>query len=229
MSFLKQYEKIINNEMEKLKNEISIILFTDFKSNNGEKVRKCMACERSLTILEKLAEAAAGKLKVIEFSTEENQDKASKYKIEKIPTILFLDDNEEELIRYKATPEGSELVPFIKTLQYYSGINSYYKDQILTHLSKIPSSEIQLFITLTCPYCPTVLPIVTLFSIISEGKITSEIIDIDANPSDAMEYKVSSVPHAIINEKDHIYGMFTPQDLLDKLTKGKRDFGGMYA
>ena len=34
----------------------------------------------------------------------------------------------------------------------------------------------------------------------------------------------------VINEKKHIYGQFSPQDLLDKLVGSKgRDFGGMYS
>jgi len=44
------------------------------------------------------------------------------------------------------------------------------------------------------------------------------------------KYQVQGVPMTVINEKDVIHGMFTPQDLLDKLVGSKgRDFGGMYA
>ena len=68
-----------------------------------------------------------------------------------------------------------------------------------------------------------------MFSIVSKGKVSVEIIDVDANPDIAMKYQVQGVPHTIINDKDHIYGMFTPQELLEKLTKGKRDLGGMYS
>ena len=46
---------------------------------------------------------------------------------------------------------------------------------------------------------------------------------------DLQQYQVQGVPHTVVNEKEHIYGMFSPQDFLDKLTKGQRDFGGMYA
>ena len=49
------------------------------------------------------------------------------------------------------------------------------------------------------------------------------------NPDIALEYNVQGVPHTLINEKDQISGMVTLQDILEKLTKGKRDFDGMYA
>ncbi len=90
-------------------------------------------------------------------------------------------------------------------------------------------SDIKLFMTLSCPYCPSVIPILNLFALLSKGKIKSEIIDITLNPDIAMKYNIQGVPHAMINEKEHIVGMFSPQDLLDKLTKGQRDFDGMYA
>ena len=227
---INQYSQIIKSEIGKLKNKIILKVFTDVKiREDGTKQRKCMGCNSIIDILNKLAEYAQGKIEIEEFSTEENTDLAKKFKIERIPTILFLDEHEGEVIRYIATPLGNELLPFMKTLQYYSGTSAFYKDTVMTNLNKISKSSIKLFITNTCPYCPEVLPILSLFAILSNGKITLEIIDVDANQDMAMKYQIQGVPHTVINEKQPIYGVFTPQDLLDFLTKGKQDFGGMYA
>jgi glutaredoxin-like protein len=230
MSYIVENEKLIRNEMAKLKDKVSLKLFTDFKKqDDGTKIRHCMACDSTFNLLTALAEHSDGKLEIEEYSTEENHEIAEKFKIVRIPTILFLDKEENEVIRYTAEPSGAELVPFIKTLQDFSGAVSFYKDTIMTNLKKIGKSDIKLFITHTCPYCPTVVPIVNLFATLSDGKIKSEIIDINANQDIAMKYQIQGVPHTMINEKEHLYGMFSPQDLLDKLTKGKRDFDGMYA
>ena len=230
MSYIVENEKLIKNEMAKLKDKVSLKLFTDFKTqDDGTKIRHCMACDSTFNLLTALAEHSDGKLEIEEYSTEVNHDIAEKFKIIRIPTILFLDKEENEVIRYSAEPSGAELVPFIKTLQDFSGAISFYKDTIMTNLKKINKSEIKLFITHTCPYCPTVVPIVNLFATLSNGKIKSEIIDINANQDIAMKYQIQGVPHTMINEKEHLYGMFSPQDLLDKLTKGKREFEGMYA
>jgi len=230
MSYIVENEKLIRNEMAKLKDKVSLKLFTDFKKQDeGTKIRHCMACDSTFNLLTTLAEHSDGKLEIEEYSTEEDNEIAEKFKITRIPTILFLDKDDNEVIRYIAEPSGAELVPFIKTLQDFSGAVSFYKDTIMTNLKKIGKSEIKLFITHTCPYCPTVVPIVNLFATLSDGKIKSEIIDINANQDIAMKYQIQGVPHTMINEKEHLYGMFSPQDLLDKLTKGKRDFDGMYA
>jgi glutaredoxin-like protein len=221
----------IKREMSKLKNKVVLKLFTDFKTQeDGSKLRKCMACEGTHELLKTLEEYSEGKLEVEEVSIEENEIEAEKYNVSRIPAILFTDENDKEIIRYLAYPTGSEFVPFLNSIQYFSGVRPYYADQIITHLKKIKKSNMKIFITPTCPYCPATVPVLTLFSIVSKGKISSEVIDVNLNPDIAAKYQVQGVPMTIINEKDVIHGMFTPQDLLDKLvgTKG-RDFGGMYA
>lgn len=220
----------IKREMSKLKNKVVLKLFTDVKTReDGSKSRMCMSCEGTHELMRTLEELSKGKLIIEELSIEENADEAKKYEVSRIPAILFVDDNGKEIIRYSAHPTGSELVPFLNSIQYFSGVRPFYADQILTHLKKIDKSNMKIFITPTCPYCPATVPVLTLFAIVSKGKIKAEVIDVNLNPNLATKYQVQGVPHTIINEKDHIYGMFSPQDLLDKLTKGKRDFGGMYA
>ncbi|MFX1281101.1 MAG: thioredoxin family protein [Promethearchaeota archaeon] len=221
----------IKREMSKLKNKVVLKLFTDFKTQeDGSKVRKCMACEGAYELLKTLEGYSNEKLLVEEVSTEENEEVANKYKVTRIPTILFVDDDGKEIIRYLAHPTGSEFVPFLNSIQYFSGVRPYYADQIITHLKKIKNSNMKIFITPTCPYCPATVPVLTLFSIVTKGKISSEIIDVSLNPDIGAQYQVQGVPMTIINEKDVIHGMFTPQDLLDKLVGSKnRDFGGMYA
>ncbi len=220
----------IKREMSKLKEKVILKLFTDFKTQvDGTKLRKCMACEGTYELLKTLEDLSKGKLIIEEISTEENEEEAKKFNVAKIPAILFVDENGREIIRYLAHPTGSEFVPFLNSIQYFSGVRPYYADQIITHLKKIEKAKMKIFITPTCPYCPQTVPVLTLFAIVSKGKISAEVIDVNLNPDIGMKYQVQGVPYTVINEKDHIYGMFTSQDLLDKLTKGKRDFGGMYA
>jgi glutaredoxin-like protein len=221
----------IKREMSKLKEKVVLKLFTDFKSQeDGTKLRKCMACEGVYELLKTLEDLSKGKLKIDEISTEENQEEAKRFNVTKIPAILFVDENGQEIIRYLAHPTGSEFVPFLNSIQYFSGVRPYYADQILSHLKKIGKSTMKIFITPTCPYCPATVPVLTLFALVSKGKISAEVIDVNLNPDLSMKYNVQGVPMTVINEKEIIHGMFTPQDLLDKLVGTKdRDFGGMYA
>ncbi|MFX1385106.1 MAG: thioredoxin family protein [Promethearchaeota archaeon] len=221
----------IKREMNKLKNNVVLKLFTDFRTQeDGTKIRRCMACEGTYELLKTLENLSNGKLRIEEISTEENEEITKKFNVNKIPAILFIDENEKEIIRYLAHPTGSEFVPFLNSIQYFSGVRPYYTDQILTHLKKIEKGKMKIFITPTCPYCPATVPVLTLFALVSKGKISAEVIDVNLNPDLGTKYNVQGVPMTVINEKEIIHGMFTPQDLLDKLVGSKgRDFGGMYA
>ena len=220
----------VKNELSKLKEKVVLKLFTDFKTqDDGMKKRMCMACEGTYDLLKTLSDLSGGKLDFEEVSTEEDVEETERYNVQRIPAILFVDEKGKEIIRYSANPSGSEFVPFLNSIQYFSGVRPYYTDQIQTNLEKIPKSNMKIFITPTCPYCPQTVPVLTLFAIVSEGKVSAEVIDVNLNPDIAMKYQVQGVPHTVINEKENIYGMFTPQDLLDKLTKGQRDYDGMYA
>jgi len=223
-------EKIIKKEIGNLKNKRTLFLFTDFNTNKNHDIKRSIESEKLLKILKNIEELSNGKLTIEEFSIEENRDEIKKYDIITIPTIIFqTEDNYKEMIRFTTNLEGNQLIPFLKTVQYYSGINPFYKDQIITNLKNIEESSLILFITQSCPYCPQVIPIVNSFAIISNGKIRVEIIDINLHPYIAEKYNISGVPHLIINKKYHLYGSFSPQDLLDKLTMGRRDFSGMYS
>ncbi len=229
MLYTKQHEKILRNEMVKLKNEIKLIVFTDVKEQDGKKVRRCMSCNGTMSLLKQLSEFSNGKLVIEEKSIDIDVEDAKKYNVVRIPIILFIDKEEKEVIRYLGNPLGPETAPFIQSLIYFSGVRSFYDDAIISNLKNMPKSILKLFLTLTCPYCPGVVPIVNLFAILSRGKVKTEIIDINMNNDLAIKYQVQGVPHVMINEDQHIYGVFTPQDLLDKITRGKQDFGGMYA
>ena len=64
----------IKREMKKLKNTVVLKLFTDFKTqDDGSKLRRCMTCEGTYNLLKKLEEFSSGKLKIEEYSIEENE------------------------------------------------------------------------------------------------------------------------------------------------------------
>ena len=231
MSQLIDNEEVVKREMEKLKNEITLMIFTDVKTkDDGTKTRRCSSCETTLNLLNELAEFAGGKLKIKELSTEEDEELAEKFEIKRIPTILFLEEQQEELLRVVAEPRGGIFAPFLKTLQIYSGKHTYYWDAIKGNLDEIGRSNIKVFVTQTCPYCSQIFPIVTEFALEGDGKIKTEIIDVNANQDVALEYGIQGVPQTMVNEKERIVGMFNPNDLLEKLTgKVRRDVSAMYS
>ncbi len=223
-------ENIIRSEMGKLKNKVKLLIFTDIKANlDGIKTRKSYSCESLMNLINKLRDYSEDKLTYKEISIEENKEVVEKFNVSKVPTIIFVDEQERDVIRYAGEPTGNEFVPFLRSLQIFSGVNSYYKDSIQENLKKIPGGTIKVFESDTCQYCPQIIPLVNEFATLSKGKIKSIIIDVNANPDLAQRYNVMGIPHTVINDKDSIIGLVNYQDLLEKLTKGiRQDLGGMY-
>ena len=97
------------------------------------------------------------------------------------------------------------------------GTPNYYEAIIKQSLSKMNLLVIQVLITDSCAYCPTILSICSQFALASEGKIRTVIIDIMAHPDIGEQYNVSTVPYLIINEKKKLKGTITAEELLKEL------------
>lgn len=201
---------MIREEMKKLTKPIKLYLFVD-KNRNSQNY------EYTMSILNFYQENSDGMLKFEELQTGDNPDFEKKYKIKRGPTILFIDNQGNELIRYLTAPQGSEIQPFIQALLIFAGASNYYENAIKENLYKIAPSKIKVLITNSCAYCPQMVSIVSQFALASEGKIRAVIIDIMENPDIGKLYDASSVPYTIINEKDPLVGCYGPNELLEEL------------
>ena len=124
---------MIREEMKKLTNPVKLTVFVN-KNRNPQNY------EYTMSILKLYEENSEGMLKFEELEIGNNPDLEKKYKIERAPTILFIDNEGNELIRYLAAPQGSEIQPFIQALLILAGASNYYEATIKENLNKIASS-----------------------------------------------------------------------------------------
>jgi len=203
-----KYKEIIKREMAKLTKPVKLKVFTAQKTEaNGSKIRACMDCGQFMALLRIYEENSNGMLTVEELSIDNNPQFAKQYDIQRVPTILFIDDNGRELIRYLAAPQGGEIQPFVQALFTFAGAPNYYEATIKQNLDRIEPSTIKVMITETCPYCPSVVTTASQFALASDGKIKAVIVDIMQNPDLGEAYDASSVPLTIINDEQLITGM----------------------
>jgi thioredoxin-like negative regulator of GroEL len=213
-----RYKEIIKTEMAKLKKPVKLKVFTSQKVQpDGSKIRACMDCGQFMALLRVYEESSNGMLTIEELSIDDNPEFAKKYDITRVPTILFINDDGKEIIRYLAAPKGGEIQPFIQSIFTFAGMPNYYEATIKQNLERIPRSVIKIMMTETCPYCPQVIAISNSFAIASEGKIRTVIIDIIANPDIGQYYDAAGVPYTIINDKKTIVGMVGAPEILKAL------------
>jgi len=221
MSSDDRYKEIIRREMSKLKKPVKLKVFTSQRIGpNGTQIRACMDCGEFMALLKIYEENSNGMLTIEELSIDDNPEFAKKFDINRVPTILFIDDNGREIIRYLAAPKGGEIQPFIQAIFNFAGTPNYYEATIKQNLDRIQPSTIKVMMTETCPYCPQVIAISNSFAIASEGKIRTVIIDIMANPDIGQFYDAAGVPYTIINDQKTLVGMVGPNEILKALIGG---------
>ncbi|MFX1275357.1 MAG: thioredoxin family protein [Promethearchaeota archaeon] len=215
------YKQVINQEMAKLKKPVKLKVFTSRGIEpNGRKIQACMDCDQFMALLRIYEEHSNGMLTIEELSIDDNPKFAQQYDIQRVPTILFIDDNGREIIRYLAAPRGQEIQPFVQALFAFAGAPNYYAATIKQNLNRIKPSTIKVMITNTCPYCPQMVSIANLFAIAGDGKIRTVIIDISANLDIGQYYDAAGVPYTIVNDQKAISGLVGPDVVLRSLIGG---------
>ena len=216
-----RYKEIIKREMAKLKKPVKLKVFTcKEKQPSGSQIRECMDCNQFMALLRIYEENSNGMLTIEELCIDDNPEFARKYDISRVPTILFIDNQGNEIIRYLAAPQGGEIQPFIQAIFAFAGAPNYYEATIKQNLDRIQPSTIKVMITETCPYCPQVCTIANNFAIASGGKIRTVVIDIIANPDIGQYYDAAGVPYTIINDAKTLVGMVGPNEILRALIGG---------
>ena len=109
-----KYKEIIQKEMAKLTKPVKLKVFTSKKSQpDGSFIRECQECNTFMTLLKVYEANSNGMLTIEELSIYDNPEFAKKYGVERVPTILFIDNEGREIIRYLAAPQGGEIQPFL--------------------------------------------------------------------------------------------------------------------
>jgi len=205
------------NEQWSLPDDAKKILLERFKALKGKVILEVFTTEgennqfNTLTILfTKELERLSDK---IEVRLNKIGDAASKkYKVTRSPTLLI--NPEEYHIRYTGAPFGEEGRSFIEAILLVSQKESNLSKQskeLLTNLQE--PRHIQVFVTLTCPYCP--LQVIHAFkAAIEQPKfISGECIEILENMDLARQNDVMATPQTFINGKRISQGL-EPEDQL---------------
>ena len=203
------YERMIREEIKKLRKPVTLKIFTS-KKNLKESVK-------ILEVMEMYQKASNGLLKIEEHRFEDNSELAKKYEVQHVPVILLINEEDQVIIRYLAVPMAAKIQPFVQALMLLTGTSNYYENVLKENLNKIEPTDIKVLITDYCAYCSTIISICSQFALASEGKLRTSIIDIMTFPEISEKYNVTTVPTLIINEDKKLIGDITAEELLHEL------------
>ena len=187
---------------EKLEKPVKIIMFT-------QEV-ECQFCMQTRQLINELA-ALNDKIKVKIYDFLKDSEKAKEYGVDKVPAIVIVSEKDYG-IRFYGIPYGYELQTLLEGVINVSRGRTDVSEETRKKLKEIKTPvHIQVFVTLTCPYCPVVATIAYKFAI-ENDLIKADVIEASEFPQLAVKYAVMGTPKTVINEKIEFIGAF-PEDL----------------
>ena len=184
----------------------------------------CQFCRETGQILEEVA-ALSDKITLETYNFVTDKEVAERYGIDKIPATVVMSDKDYG-IRFYGIPSGYEFTSLIEDIVAVSHGESGLADETIAALDAITEPiHLQVFVTPTCPYCPSAVRLAHSMAIASE-RVRADMVEAIEFPHLAHKYNVYGVPRTVINEETHLEGA-APEPLL--LAKVKEAVGLMTA
>jgi len=182
---------------ENLKDPVRIVVFTQ--------ETECEFCRDARQLVQEVASLVPDKILVEIYDLVKDDEKAREYRIDKVPAIAIIGKRDYG-IRYYGIPYGYEFNPFIDTIINVSKGSTNLSEETKKKLGSIEKPvHVQVFVTLTCPYCPIAAGLAHQFAIESD-LVRSDVIDVTEFPHLGHKYSVMGVPKIVINEQTELVG-----------------------
>jgi glutaredoxin-like protein len=187
-----------NDFNAKLVDPVKIVMFTQ--------EIECRFCSDTRQLVQDLATLNSKiTAEIYDFVTD--TAKAKEYGIDKIPAIAII-GKKDYGVRIYGIPYGYELQTLIEAIVNVSKGQTDLSEKTKSILKEVKSPvHIKVFVTLTCPHCPTAAAVAHKLAIESD-LVKADVIDTSEFPDLAVKYNVIGVPKIVINEKVEFVGAF---------------------
>jgi len=176
----------------------------------------CLLCNETLALVEQVT-AQSDKVILDHCECDINSEKARKWKIERHPAIV-VEGKGKGLIRFYGIPSGYEFGSLIESV-IMSGTNkaSDLDSALIEEIEAIDKPlHLQVFVTPTCPYCPTAVLTAFKLAMLNEN-ITADMVEATEFQELSMKYNVQGVPKTVINDNWDVVGGVPPQTIMEKV------------
>ena len=204
-------DKILNeikSMFENMESEVTLHMFT--KKNH------CLLCNETLSLVEQVA-AQSDKVILDHCECDIDSEKAQLWKIERHPAIV-VEGQAKGLIRFYGIPSGYEFGSLIESIIMSSKSDSVDLDpELIEEIQAIDKPlHLQVFVTPTCPYCPTAVLTAFKLAMLNEN-IMADMVEATEFQELSMKYHVQGVPKTVINDDWDVVGGVPAQTLMDKV------------
>lgn len=197
-----------------LKEPVNLVVFTQ-----GELIKvpgiECETCKDNRLLMEEVA-SLSDKVSVEIYDFVRDTDKVAEYEIDKIPATIVRSEKDYG-IRLYGMPAGYEFPALLNAIQMVSTAKSGLSEDGKNKLKSITKPvHIQVFVTLTCPYCSSAVALSHRMAYESTI-VKADMINAQEFPQLAQRYNVYAVPKVVINETTQFEGALPEDRFLEKV------------
>ncbi len=196
--------------LAKVENPVRLVLFTQES--------ECQFCKDAVGLAQEL-NGLSDKLSVEVYDLQKESAKAAEYHVDKVPAFVVTGDKDYG-IRYYGVPAGFEFTTLLTLIELVGCRDSGLKPETRTKLSGLTSPlDMQMFVTLTCPVCPTAAATAAGLAFES-ARVSLSVIDATEFPQLAGLYNVTAVPKTVVNRGHSFEGALPEDRFVDELLRG---------
>jgi len=196
--------------LDKLANPVRLVLFTQ----EGD----CQFCKDAAGLTQELG-GLSNKLSIEVYDVHKESAKATEYHVDKVPAFVVTGDKDYG-VRYYGVPAGYEFTTLLTLVELVGRRDSGLGQEARAKLAGLTSPvDLQMFVTLTCPVCPTAAVTAARLALESD-RISLNIIDATEFPQLAGLYNVMAVPKTVVNRGHSFEGALPEDRFVDALLKG---------
>lgn len=184
----------------------------------------CPTCPEINTLLEELV-ALSDKLSLDVFNLDIDSEQAAAAAITQAPAFTLTDASRTDYgIRFYGAPSGYEFATLLEDILMISqGDSGLHADTKASLAALDTPTNLDVFVTPTCPYCPQAVRLAHQFAFESTA-VTGSMVEATEFPEWANKFNVYGVPKTVINNSDEtsLEGAAPEQMLLEKVLEAVR-------
>jgi len=204
----------VREAFKDLKDPVQVLFFS------GE---DCEYCEDTRQLVEEVTDLS-DLINLETLDLDQDPEEAARYQVDKAPGLVIAGREGDQVvdygIRYAGIPSGHEFSSLIQDLLLVSQREAGLSPETNQFLASLEEPvHLQVFVTPTCPYCPSAVILAHRFALASE-MVQAEMVESSEFQDLVLKYKVSGVPDTSINHgAGRVVGAVPEAELVSEIQK----------
>jgi glutaredoxin-like protein len=185
---------------------------------------QCPTCSDTEMILRELA-ALSDRLKVEFLNPLTDEARAAADGVDRVPALV-ISNGTHSRVRFFGTPSGYEFSSLLTCIMDTGTDGKTVSEETMEFLNGLTTSlRISVFVTPTCPHCPSAAVLASRLAAASE-RVVSSVIEANEFQELSRRYRVQGVPRTVINERFFAEGSMPESVLVSALSRAMAEAPG---